>query len=208
MQEWIINLATNHIYIVYLIVLAVAFFEGPIISLVVGFLTFIGYLNIEVSIMVLILGNVIPDSFLYYIGRFGHGKKFVEKYFLSFNFISKNIKFIEKMWNHHPWKTAFLGKMAYGLSMPVLITLGLIKVPFKKFFYYTTIVNIFQASTIFFIGYNLSYSYQIAEKYVKFVGIFFLLLVIFLIVGYSLMTKYFENKFIEEERKEEQLDQI
>ncbi len=205
MREWIINLATHHSYLVYIIILAVAFLEGPIISLATGFLTYTGYLNIEVSILILILGDTVPDSILYYMGRYGHGKEFIHKHFLRFEFISKNVKLIEHMWNHHPWKTIFLGKMAYGMSVPVIITIGLSKVSFKNFFSHSIVISVFSSITVFLIGYNLGYSYFIAEKYIKYVGIFFLVLVVAFILFYSLLSKYFMKQFIIEEKTEEEL---
>lgn len=202
MHEWLLNLSQHHHYTVYFVVLSIAFFEGPIIALATGFLTYMGYLNMEISVVILVLGNVIPDTVLYYTGRLGHGREFVNKHLLKSEFLHKNIKFIERMWEHHPWKTMFFGKMAYAISAPFLVSLGLIKTPLRKYLYYSTIINIFLASTVFFIGYNLSYSYEKAAGYIQYVGVLFTALIILFIFLYNLMTKYFMKKFEEEEREE------
>jgi len=202
MHEWIIDIATNHSYLVYLVILFIAFLEGPIIALVTGFLAFIGYLSIPLTLIILILGDIIPDIFLYYLGRFGYGNKYIDKYFLNYSFISNNIKFINIMWSKHPWKTIFFGKMSYGLSVPVLITLGLLKIPFKNFIYHSSFVSFVQVSTVFFIGYKVGYSYEIADLHIKYVGIAFSLLILLLVFGYFYLTKYFAGRFIKEEEKE------
>lgn len=202
MHEWIIDIATNHTYLVYLVILLIAFLEGPIIALATGFLAFVGYLNTSLALIILILGDIIPDIFLYYLGRFGYGNKYIDKYFLNNSFISNNINFIKLMWNNHPWKAIFFGKMAYGLSLPVLITLGLLKIPFRNFIYHSSFVSLVQVSVVFFIGYNLGYSYEIADKYIKYVGIIFSIFILSLVFGYFYLTKYFAGRFMKEEEKE------
>ena len=98
----------------------------------------------------------------------------------------------------------FFSKLAYGLSTPLLISAGLVKLPFKKFITHAFPVTVFQFGILMITGYYLGSSYQIAVKYVKYIGVFFAILPIIFIIGYLIMTKYVRKQFLKVEKEEEQ----
>lgn len=178
----------------YFILFPLAALEGPIISLVVGFLIYLGYLKFIPAFIVLLLGDLIPDIIYYYIGRFGNRKKLIEKY-------GSRLSFLEKLWQEHGRKTMFFSKLAYGLSTPFLVSAGLVNMPLKKFISYAFPISLFQYAAIMTIGYYLGSSYQIAVKYIDSVGIIIAaVLVIFII--YVFFVKYARRQ-IEKMEKEE-----
>ena len=63
----------------YLILFPLAAVEGPIVALLVGFLISLGYFQFFPAFGIMILGDLIPDSFYYYLGRFGNKKNLIEK---------------------------------------------------------------------------------------------------------------------------------
>jgi len=176
----------------YPILLPLAFLEGPIISLAVGFLVYLGYFHFLPAYLVLLVGDIIPDIFYYYLGRFGNKRKLVQKYGTN-SFIAKNAEFIKRIWHEHGMKTMFVGKLAYGLSSPFLISAGLVNLPFKRFISYAIPVTIFQYAVIMAIGYYLGYSYNSAAEYISSAGIIISIIVI-LAVAIFFTQKYARKK--------------
>jgi len=191
-MEYIVSLLTKY---GYFILFPLAAFEGPVISLLAGFLVRLGYLAFLPAYGILILGDLIPDTIYYYIGRFGNKRKIMEKY-------GSRINLIEKLWQEHGKKTMFFSKLAYGLSSPFLITAGLVNMPLKRFISYTLPVTLFQYGALLIAGYYLGSSYEIAVKYIDRVEIFIAAVFVIFIVAYAFFVKY-ARKQIKEMEKEE-----
>lgn len=186
-MEYLILLLTKYGYII-LFPLAMA--EGPFIALIVGFFIYLGYFQFFPAYAILILGDLIPDTVYYYVGLLGNRKKLIEKYGSRYNYIFSNFKLIEKLWYEHGKKTMFLSKLSYGLSIPFLISAGIVKVPYKKFILYALPVTLFQYATIMTIGYLLGHSYRLAEQYVQYTYIVVAVVSVLFIVGYIYISKY------------------
>lgn len=191
----------------YLVLFPLAAFEGPVISLIVGFLVSVGQFDFLPAYAVLLLGDIIPDTFYYYIGRLGDKKNLVRKYASKKGIISQNIPLLKKLWHDHGKKTMFLGKLAYGLSTPFLISAGLVKMPYKKFISYAVPVSFFQYFVLLTAGYYLGSSYQAAEKYFKIGGYVFAGLLIVFVIAYVIFIKYARRSIVKLE-KEEEVDNV
>ena len=174
----------------YLILFPLAAFEGPIVALIAGFLWRAGYIAALPAYGILILGDIIPDSFYFYVGRFGNRGKFAEKYTLRFRTVFTNFKIIEKLWQNHPKKTMFFSKLAYGLSIPFLISAGLVNMPYKKFISYAIPVTLFQYGVIMAFGYFIGHSYLLAAQYIEQIYVVIAVILILLIVSYTIISKY------------------
>ena len=179
----------------YFILFPLAVIEGPVVSLLVGFLMYLGYFQFFPALAVLVLGDVVPDVFYYYIGRFGNGKKLIEKY-------GTHLNLIEKLWQEHGKKTMFFSKIAYGLSTPLLISAGLVKMPLRRFVSYTIPISITLYTVIIIIGYYLGSSYQLAAKYINYAEIIIAIFFVIFIAAYVFSAKYARRQ-IEKMEKEE-----
>ncbi len=180
----------------YFILFPLAAFEGPIISLAVGFLIYLGYFKFLTAYAILLLGDLIPDTIYYYIGRFGSKRKIMEKY-------GSRLNIIEKLWLEHGKKTMFFSKLAYTLSVPFLISAGLVKMPYRKFISYAFPVTLFQYGVLIALGYFLGHSYQIAERYIQYTYVIVAAILILFIISYILITKYARKRIKEMEQKEQ-----
>ncbi len=188
----------------YIALFPVAFFEGPIVALVAGFLIHQGYLNPVLAYIIMILGDLIPDTIYYYAGRYGNNNRFVKNTGAKLGIKGDDTGVVEKMWKNHPFKTMFLSKLAYGLSTPFLISAGLVKMPLKKFVSLTLPITLFQYGVILIIGYLLGNSFDYASKYIKYAGFIIAGIIIILIILYISFTKYaaYQVKKLESEEEE------
>jgi len=191
-MENLVSLLANY---GYFILFPLAAFEGPFVSLAVGFLMYLGYFQFLPALAVLVLGDIVPDIIYYYIGRFGNGKKLIEKY-------GAHLNLIEKLWREHGKKTMFFSKIAYGLSTPLLISAGLVKMPLRRFISYTVPISITLYTVIIIIGYYLGSSYQLAAKYINYAEIIIAIFFVIFVAVYVFSAKYARRQ-IEKMEKEE-----
>ncbi len=183
----------------YWILFPLAVFEGPIVSLVTGFLIHIGALSFWPAFVILILGDIIPDSILYFIGYWGGNTKLVQKLISSSDFFNKHFDSVGKLWTEHGRVTMFLGKLAYGMALPFIVSAGIVKIPFKKFISYTIPVTILQYGIIISIGYSSGKLYAAAGKYVD-LFYFTIAILIIAIAAIYLVAKYARNKIVSFEK--------
>ncbi len=194
----------------YVILFPLALVEGPILATVVGFLIRFGYLDLSVAYLVMCAGDFFPDTIYYYIGKWGHSKKWIERLGTRFTsksaFLFKNIKVIERLWISHGKKMMVLSKQAYGLSTPLLISAGLVNMPYRRFITYAFPVTLIQYAVFLAIGYWLGASYEVAAGYIEYAGYIAAGLVILIGIGYFMMQKYARKKLIALEESEEETE--
>ena len=103
MQEWLINLSTNHAMWVYVFIAFFAFAEGPYLSIILGIFIRLNYFSLVPVYFALMIGDLIGDVFWYYIGYFyGHG--FIRKFGKYFGVTEQNIENVKIIFHryHHP----------------------------------------------------------------------------------------------------------
>ncbi len=95
----------------YLVLFPIAAIEGLVVSLAAGFLVYTGVLHMIPTYIILILGDFIPDSIYYSIGRLGNKEKILAKYGTKIKFIHGGFQTIEHLWKSHPRKTMLFAKV-------------------------------------------------------------------------------------------------
>jgi membrane protein DedA with SNARE-associated domain len=184
----------------YVILFPLALVEGPLLAIAVGFLVRLGYFDPALSFIIMCAGDFFPDTLYYYIGAWGHAHGWInrlEKKFTSKSaFILKNKSALEKLWKNHTGKTMFFSKQAYGLSTVLLISAGLVRMPYRRFISYAFPITLLQYLVFMTVGYYLGYSYSIAGTYIEYAGYAVALFIIIFISGYVLLQKYARKKII------------
>jgi len=192
----------------YLLLFPLAVFQGSLASLVSGFLVYHGVFNFGLALLVLLLGDFIPDTVLYYVGYYGRENGVVKKYLLNNNFFSNHLNVIDNLWFKHGRKTMLLGKLSYGLAIPFLISAGSVKMPFKKFISYALVVSFFHYGLILFVGYFLGNSYASAGYYMNFISYGLAVITLGLFISYYFIVKYARKKIVNLAKAEEETEKI
>lgn len=186
----------------YLILFPLAAFEGPVITFIAGFLVSIGLFDLLPALIIILLGDFIPDIIFYFIGRWGSYQERVAKYMKgNTKIISNGLGTIEKLWKEHPRKTMFFAKITYKAPIPFLISAGMVKMSFLKFISYTIPVTLLQCFALFFIGYYLGESYVLTQKYVSYWVPLTILISILIVLLYIVIARLFKKEFMEFEEE-------
>ena len=136
----------------YLILFPIACLEGPVVGFIAGTLIPLGYFSPVPLFVTLVFADVIPDCAYYFFGRWGKQKSLVEKIGPKLRITPERFDVVRALWHEHPFKTMAVTKFAYGLSTPLLITAGLVHLPFNKFWRYSAFLAACQYGTLMLLG--------------------------------------------------------
>lgn len=161
----------------YLVIFPFAVFEGPIITIISGFLASIGQLNFWLAYIVVASGDLFADTLYYFIGRWGR-ERFIAKFGKYFGLNIDRVRKLELHFQNHPWKTFGFGKVAHGTGSLILAAAGLAKVPYWEFLGYNIPTTLANSFTLIVIGYYFGHAYQSFDTYFGYVSIAFLVLLI------------------------------
>src|SRR3989338_2501091 len=164
----------------YLIIVPLAIIEGPIVSVLCGFLVTLGVFNIFVVFAIMVLGDIIGDGIYYYIGY--SGKRFLPYFKISDEKLEKAETYFRE--NHK--KGIFASKIVYGLGTAGLVAAGVLHVPYKKYFKTCALFSLAQSAIMLTIGIFFGSAYVVIEKYLNYyaaiASVVALIVILFMII--------------------------
>jgi membrane protein DedA with SNARE-associated domain len=172
----------------YLVIFPFAVFEGPIITILAGFLASLGKLNFWIAYSVVVAGDIFSDTMYFYIGRFGR-ERFILKYGKYLGLNIRRVEIIERNFKTHPWKIFSFGKVAHGTGSLILTAAGLSRVPYLKFLGYNIPTTLANSFILIILGFYFGHAYASFNTYFDFVALFCILLLIVLYVYFIWRTK-------------------
>jgi membrane-associated protein len=186
----------------YWILLPLATFEGPIVTFLAGTLVALGYFNIFVVYLLLLLGDIVPDISYYFFGRYGNRKKLISRYAAKIGIGDEHFDTIRRLWHKHPGKTMFFTKFAYGLSTPFLVSAGIVGMSPGRFLRSSVPISLANVGILLMLGYYFG-------NYFKFVSdtIYVIQIAVggiaVVAIAYYFLTRYMRKKLMEDEAREE-----
>ncbi len=191
----------------YLILFPLAAFEGPVVAIIIGFLTAAGYFNPFLAYGILLFGDVLPDGAYYWFGFVGRNRSFIERHGTRFGLTRERFEVIERLWEKHPGKTMWTSKLAYGLSTAFLVSAGLAGMPFRNFFFYALWVTVVQYGILMTVGYFFGNSYALISS--TFTGLEAVVAAIVVAgIVYYAVTFFMRSRLLREEKEEEEAEEL
>lgn len=169
---------------------------GPMVALLSGLLTSLGYLEILPTYGMLILCDLIPDTIYYMLGRHTNLKSFLERFGKRIGITEKSFVKIEQLWRTHTFKAMLFSKWAYGFSMPLLMSAGLARLPFRRYVGFTLSITMAQYIVLFVIGFYFGSSYKVLIHSIQYFEYVVGALVSLVIVGYIAFSVYIKRTFL------------
>ncbi|MEK7581994.1 MAG: DedA family protein [Patescibacteria group bacterium] len=192
--ESIISFFELHTIAAYLILFLMMVIEGETFLIIAGVLSHLGALKFYYVVTIALIGVLIGDVLWYSIGillkRDGLPKIFVQ-------LIHTAERVVDKLLPHFktkPITSLILAKFIYGTNHATLIMAGLMKMSFRLFMKAEIIASVIWVFTFSTLGYLFGYAaIQLSHK----VSVF-LLVILFLIIGFMsaqrYLSFYYENK--------------
>ena len=170
----------------YFILLPVSILEGPIITVLGGFLSSLGYLNVYVTFLVVIAGDLIGDTLYYAIGRFGRNS-FIERYGKHVGITEGRVMRIERHFEEDSFKSLMIGKFTHAIGGVILVAAGIAKMPFWQFLGLNLLFTIPKSIVFLLIGYYFGQIYAKIDNLIAYMS------VILLIIGAYLIYRLFNK---------------
>jgi membrane-associated protein len=180
----------------YFVLFPIMVVEGPIITIIAGFLVSLGHLDVLATYAVLVVGDVTGDSIYYAIGRWSKGPVF-GRWGRFLGLTEKRMKGLETYFHHHKAKTLIIGKWSHAVGAPVLAAAGLARVPYGQFLAINFLATLPKTLLLLLIGFYFGRSYPRIATYLDYTAIAMIALACFLAVLYVVMkmiSKKFFNK--------------
>lgn len=180
----------------YEVIFPVTVVEGPIVTVIAGFLASQGILNLYLTYLIIVAGDLTGDLLYYAIGRWG-GIRFVQQWGHWFGIKEKQIKRLEKHYEKHSGKTLIIGKITHGVGSVILFTAGMARMSVWRFFWFNVIGTLPKSLLFLLIGYYFGESYKVIDTYLNLtakttIGVAVGLVLIYLLVV-NILKKTEEN---------------
>lgn len=154
----------------YSLLFPIAILEGPIVSVLAGFLVSLHQFNFWLAFGVLVLGDLTGDMLLYAVGRWG-SRSLLHKWGERLGITEAKLNQAERFYHNHSKKTLLFGKWSHALGMVVLVAAGTVKGKFWEFAWVNLLGTL--PKTLFFvlIGYYFGSWYQRINSYIEYAAV-------------------------------------
>jgi len=171
----------------YALLIPISAVEGPIITILVGFLSSTGLMNIFLAYASVVTGDLIGDCIYYAVGRYGR-KSFIRKWGHFIGMAERRIERLESHFKKSLAKTIIFGKIAHGLGTFILFGAGVAKVPFGRFFWYNIISTLPKSLILILMGFYFGQAYVKIGRYLDYTAIGAIVLGFVFMIGYIIIA--------------------
>ncbi len=178
----------------YFILFPLIVIEGPIVTLIAGFLIALGFLDFIPAYLTIIAGDLAGDVLYYSAGRWWLNSTY--RKILSFFKIDKNkILKIEDSLKKYKGKFLFFGKMSHAIGVLILFLAGVVRVPLKSFVLYNLLAAIPKSLILLGVGFYFGSTVSNFGKYLNLtiLGLFVFTLIL---IGLYFLITYLASKFV------------
>lgn len=137
----------------YWILIPLSIAEGPLVAFVAGTLASAGYFNIYVLGIFFFVRDMIMDGLYYALGHYGGRTAIVKKILHKIGVREDHLEEVRALWEKHPGKTMFLGKLSYGIASSFIVLAGMLRMPLSRFFGWGAVVAVTQYGILLLLGY-------------------------------------------------------
>ncbi len=167
----------------YWILYPLTILEGPLATLAGGGLAALGLLKVELVFIISLFGDLTMDLALYAVGFFGNQR--LRSFIGRHPKIEIRRKKLQTFFEKHGGKVIFLVKITVGLSYITFITAGMIRMPLKKFLFFSFLGGMIWSGILVTIGYFYGNLYKTIGQHIEWAG--------FIIAGIFIGTFLFMN---------------
>jgi membrane-associated protein len=176
----------------YWILFPMVVVEGPIITVVIGYLATLGMMNFFIAYPIIIAGDLTGDVIYYYLGKKA-GRGILKRTFFIPKSLIKEADKLKGRFKNNGGKILISGKMLHGIGAAFLFAAGMAEMPMSSFLFYNLISTAIKSLLLFILGFFFGQAILAISKTLQDVAILTTIGGIALLVAYLLYT-YFKKK--------------
>lgn len=146
-----------HEYTIW-VLLPIAIIEGPVATLIGGFMASIGQLSVISVYVIVVLGDMLGDAGLYLLGRAGIGN--LHRVGRYVGITQEKKERVAAFFDTHEKKALIFSKIAHGIGVTGLLTAGALRIPYTRYWRMCGLVSVIQAAIFLVLGYFFGHAYQ------------------------------------------------
>ncbi len=173
----------------YWMLFPVAVIEGPIITVIAGFLSSLGALDLLISYSVVVMGDLAGDSLYYAIGRFGR-ERFILKWGKYIGLKIERVRKMESQFKKRGKAILIGGKMSQVFGALILVSAGISKMKYKDFMLTNFVWTLPKSFILILIGFYFGQAYVQINRYFNYTAVIMFALGVAAAVIYWLIRKY------------------
>ena len=178
----------------YLILFPLVVVEGPVVTIIAGFLVSLGFMDFIPAYITIMSGDLAGDILYYSAGRWWLNKAYKQ----IVGFFGINMKLVRKLEvsikkNKGPF--LFFGKLSHAIGGIILFAAGSAEIPLKDFMWFNFLATIPKSLILLAVGFYFGSTVSNFKKYLDFtvLGLFALTIVL---IGLYFGVTYLSNKFL------------
>lgn len=178
----------------YLILFPLVVIEGPIVTIIAGFLVALGFLDFIPTYLTIVTGDLAGDVLYYAAGRWWL-KSTLDKVFSFLKIDKRKIAKLEVSLKTHRGKVLFFGKLSHAFGAIILFAAGKANIPFNEFIGFNLLATLPKSLILLGVGYYFGNTVSNFGKYLNLtvLGLFVFTLVL---IGLYFLVSYVAGKFV------------
>lgn len=147
-----------------LILAPISVLEGPIVTVIAAYLAKLGYMPVLGVYLVCVLGDLVGDAILYWLGRFG--PRFLPgRWQVRLGITRARKTALEEHFAEKGGRTLLFGKWTHSAGMPIMLASGAGKMPFGPYMFWNLVGTLPKTLVFVLIGYFIGQAYGLIDTY-------------------------------------------
>lgn len=190
-------------YVKYILVFFGALFEGPVLTVVSGFLLHADTFDLRLLFLALALGDLAGDTVWYCIGRW-FARPVLERHGRFLTLTPEAFESLSARFHRHHSLILFTSKitMGFGMALGMLMAAGAARIPFRAYLFWNALGEIVYVSALLALGYFFGELYSTIAAGLKTVFVIFASVVV--LAGLYLISSRLRSKALEDSKTLEQ----
>lgn len=148
-----------------LLLAPIAILEGPIITVIAGYLAHLGAFNPVAAYVVIVLADLVGDTLFYLFGRSGVGW-LSPRWRARLGLSDERLVGLTDHFRDRGGRTLIVGKLTHTLGALALIAAGVVHMRFLPFLWYNFIATLPKSLFFLGLGYGLGVAYKRVDAYI------------------------------------------
>lgn len=157
----------------YWFLIPLAVIEGPLLALLCGVAARFGYINPFIAWGILVAGDLFPDIVYYWLGRWGATMPRVRAFATRTKLIRENLPDLEAAWRQNFFLALACAKLAYGVSPPLIVSIGLSGIPATRFFLSSIVIAVVYLGFLVGVGFGVGHAFGLTRGFLKNAPLYF-----------------------------------
>lgn len=178
----------------YLVLFPLVVIEGPVVTIVAGFLVSLGFMDFIPAYLTVVAGDLTGDMIYYSAGRWWLNKTYKG----VFNFFKINLKFVHKLEeaikkNKGPF--LFFGKLSHAIGGIILFAAGSAEIPVNEFLKFNFLATLPKSLILLAVGIYFGSSITNFKKSLDYTVLGFVVITALLVGIYTAIVRI-SDKYI------------